>query len=118
MKSDLVTAVYCLDAAAQLARMQARAEKTVQSQEFAANLMGLCAQLVSMASAAGHAQLMNPVPDENVSLSGALAKCSRLLSEMPTPDGVKPRLWASVMYQVQSAAREAVAAPVRSGKES
>lgn len=118
MTHDIVTAVYCLDAAAQAARARARKERSVASQEFAATLVGLCAQLVSMAAAAGHSQLIDPSPDPDASMPAALAKCARLMSDMPVPDGVKPRMWSSVMFQVQSAARESLAEPVTIGKES
>lgn len=120
MPHDMVTAIHCLDAAAAAARATARGhaaadaslEESERWQAVAVRISGLCAQLVTVAANAGHANLLTPKDRARGSVERELARASRLLSDLPVPAGVRPRAWAQLVLDVQTVAREAVSAPV------
>ena len=112
MTPELVTAIHCVDAAAAAARAHAREERSEAWQMVAVRISGLCAQLVTAASNAGHAGLLAPAERQAGALAVELARASRLLSELPPPAGVRPRAWTQLVLEVQTVARESVTAPV------
>jgi len=112
MTSELVTAIHCVDAAAATARVHAREEQSEAWQVIAIRISGLCAQLVTVASNAGHSGLLAPPEREAGSLATELAHASRLFSALSPPEGVRPRAWAQLVLDVQTVTREVVTAPV------
>ena len=74
MTPELVTAIHCVDAAAAAARVHAREERSEAWQMVAVRISGLCAQLVTAASNAGHAGLLAPAERQAGSLAVELAR--------------------------------------------